>query len=281
MRPWAKLTDQQVLDIARRYDEGDVTMQALAREYRVSPTTIWRIAHSHRQPDTSGEYVQRERHITPVGSVVRARLVKPLVFGKRDVFVHGEGEYKSYGAEVRRMRYSIEVQLSGEDAAPLVRQIEQEIHATVQSETACLESEGALQEINAQLEAESMGLMTRLGAAEYRPYKKQDDGSYVFDFKTKPTVSVPSRGKRATAKPPRLTNAAGNKLRKPERISKGSRVRVSYELYTWSHLGEDRERFDQFSATLTTYDPEKNWRSLGVGVTLSLQGVELVEIARP
>jgi hypothetical protein len=50
-------------------------------------------------------------------------------------------------------------------------------------------------------------------------------------------------------------------------------------LYPWAHFGENRERFDQFSETLTTYDPEKNWRSLGVGVTLSLQSIELVEIA--
>jgi hypothetical protein len=158
--------------------------------------------------------------------------------------------------------------------------IEPAVSVQVESETAYLEVEGSLREVNAQLEAESIGLMTRLGPAEYRPYKKQDDGSYVFDFKTKPTVSVPSRGERASARPPRLTNAAGNKLRKPQRIAKGTRVRVHYELYPWSHLGEDRERFDQGSEVVTTYDPEKNWKSLGVGVTLSLQGVELVETNR-
>jgi hypothetical protein len=86
MRPWAKLTDQQVLDIARRYGEGDVTMQALAQEYHVSPPTIWRVVHSERQPDTSGEYIERERYTTPLGIVVRPRLVKPLCLGNEKCF---------------------------------------------------------------------------------------------------------------------------------------------------------------------------------------------------
>src|SRR5438045_1416634 len=106
MRSAAKLSNQQVQYIKRRYDEKSATMPSLAREYRVSATTIWRIVHGVRQPEDDEE--QRERFVTPVGTVVRERLSKPLKFGKRNVYYNDYGG-RGYGTPVTRTRYSIQV----------------------------------------------------------------------------------------------------------------------------------------------------------------------------
>jgi hypothetical protein len=96
--------------------------------------------------------------------------------------------------------------------------------------------------------AEVKGLRT-----DYKVYEKQSDGSVVFKF-------------RKHFGEPLLTNVAGNKLRKPERVTTGRRVSVTYHLVPW-YLPDNLDE--------SWVEWQRELRYPGVGVILSLEALTL------
>jgi hypothetical protein len=94
--------------------------------------------------------------------------------------------------------------------------------------------------------------------SEFEPFKKESDGSYVFTFKTGEYFYDQLR----------LTNVAGNKLRKPQLISAGRKVVISYRPIAW-----DRARWHK-------RQDEQEVRFPGVGVILALVAVTLLREKR-
>jgi hypothetical protein len=244
-----KLTGEQRLAVK----DAQGSLRELAIQYGVSHEEIRRIKSGARQPfprERPPKVPRWESHKTPVGTVVRVRLLRPSSDGQ----------------------YWIKLELSAIDAAPLIDVVEK----TIRAEADAIARDGDDGEPadwpdEYDEDDDLLGEYGDTEVSEARPYARQEGGAYVLSFKT-----VKPYPKRKPVRPP-LTNAKGGTLRKPERIAVGSRVSVTFAVVPWHRPFSSQVQERIKGARRGRGKADFSHRDhTGVGALLSLQGVTLI-----